>query len=64
MKKCVFCKFKEIRKSSKTGLCYSCLLSLSNNKLKAIIEIYIKRKKLENIRLRKGHIKKLKEAIM
>ena len=49
-KACLFCRYKKLRPTTKTNLCYSCLLALSKNNLKSIIDIYFRRLRLDNMK--------------
>lgn len=41
---------KELKSNNKSGLCYNCLLAISKNNLRSLIDIYLKRKMNVNLR--------------
>ncbi len=51
--KCIFCKIKVLNGNNKSSLCYNCNLALQQNNLSSIIEIYLKRNRLKNLRNQK-----------
>ena len=59
--KCKFCTTRALRTGNKTGLCSGCNLAILKNNLKALVDIYLKRKNSEilrrNLKLIKGNIK-------